>query len=192
MTFKPPGDNNVVLKKGVVVTNRAWNQPDNHSFQQWVKLVKDFIEDRRLEIDMYVCGKFLENPALTWDIDIILSHKNITYSKLPDIRDTMIYGMKLGFDKFNILIDISCYLPIDEHGKFWYSATDFLNHGTIQSTSLYCHDRIYQNGELIEYFENAEEVIPNLFMVTRETPGKKHIDRIRSGVVYKEPVKVTI
>lgn len=198
MTFKPPDCKNVYIKKGVVTSHRSWDRPNLYFFNAWIKYIKEYIKKHDIVIDVYVCGKFIENPELTWDIDIILSHKdlrNYDIIKLMKIRDLMNYGMQLGFDKFNILVDMACYLPFNNQGKFWYSVEDFKKNGRIHSSVLYTFDKIHQNGAIIQDFTTQPEtytrqLCDNLFIVTKISPSDKHINRIKNGIEYKKPQQI--
>tara|TARA_R110000824_G_scaffold169850_1_gene347023 strand:+ start:51 stop:650 length:600 start_codon:yes stop_codon:yes gene_type:complete len=198
MTYKPPDCKNVYIKKGRVTSHKRWDRPKQHLFNQWLTHIKRYIEKNNITIDVYVCGKFLENPELTWDIDVILTHKDISnfdIIKLLKIADLMNYGMQLGFDKFNILIDMACYLPLNEQGKFWYSVEDFQKNGKIRSNVLYTFDKIYQNGEIIQDFNTQPntsviQLGDNLFLVNKSSPSEKHISRIKDGIEYKKPQKI--
>jgi hypothetical protein len=157
-------------------------------------MIKKYISEHKININVYVCGKFIENPELTWDIDIILSHKDIrkfTLLELIKVRDLMIYGMQLGFDKFNLLIDMACYLPLDDKGTFWYSSEDYLKYGRIKSQVLYVFDKIYQDGEIIQNFSTqSEQICENMFLVSKVSPSEKHINRIKQGMMYKQPQRI--
>jgi len=198
MTFKPPECENIQFRKGVITTSKLWNQPDVNFFHIWISMIKRYIKDHQIIIDLYVCGKFLENPKLTWDIDIILSHKDIkkfNITQLKKIRDLMNYGMQLGFDKFNLLIDMACYIPFDEQGTFWYSAESYKKYGKIRSQILYTFDKIYQNNKTIQDFTtqpntSVTQICENLFLVTKTSPSEKHIKRINEGIMYCEPQKI--
>ena len=198
MTYKPPDCKNGYIKKGRVTSHKRWDRPKQHLFNQWLTHIKRYIEKNNITIDVYVCGKFLENPELTWDIDVILTHKDISnfdIIKLLKIADLMNYGMQLGFDKFNILIDMACYLPLNEQGKFWYSVEDFQKNGKIRSNVLYTFDKIYQNGEIIQDFNTQPntsviQLGDNLFLVNKLSPSEKHISRIKDGIEYKKPQKI--
>ena len=198
MTHKPPNSKNVYIRKGKVTSHKRWDRPDQYLFNQWLTHIKRYIERNNIDIDVYVCGKFLENPGLTWDIDVILTHKDISdfdIIKLLKIRDLMNYGMQLGFDKYNILIDMACYLPLNEHGKFWYSVEDFKKNGRIRSNVLYTFDKVYQNGEIIQDFTTQPDTSiiqlgTDLFLVSKLSPSEKHIGRINDGIEYKKPQKI--
>ena len=198
MTHKPPNSKNVYIRKGKVTSHKRWDRPDQYLFNQWLTHIKRYIERNNIDIDVYVCGKFLENPELTWDIDVILTHKNISdfdIIKLLKIRDLMNYGMQLGFDKYNILIDMACYLPLNEHGKFWYSVEDFKKYGRIRTNVLYTFDKVYQNGEIIQDFTTQPDTSviqlgTDLFLVSKLSPSEKHIGRINDGIEYKKPQKI--
>lgn len=198
MTFKPPNCKNVYLKKGPITTSNVWNKPTVEPFHVWIQMIKKYIAEHEITIDMYVCGKFLENRELTWDIDIILSHRDIKKFTLPEltkVRDLMIYGMQLGFDKFNLLIDMACYIPFDDQGTFWYSSEDYLKYGRIRSQVLYVFDKIYQNGEIIQDFNTQSDtsikrICEDMFLVSKVTPSEKHINRIKEGTMYKQPQRI--
>lgn len=198
MTYKPPDCKSIYIKKGKVTSHKRWDRPNQELFNQWLTYIKRYIEKNNITIDVFVCGKFLENPELTWDIDIILTHKDISnfdIIKLLKICDLMNYGMQLGFDKFNILIDMACYLPLNEQGKFWYSVEDFQKNGRIRSNVLYTFDKIYQNGVIIQDFNTQPDTSviqlgDNLFIVSKLSPSEKHISRIKDGIEYKKPQKI--
>jgi len=198
MTHKPPNSKNVYIRKGKVTSHRRWDRPNQKLFNKWLTHIKYYIERNSINIDVYVCGKFLENPELTWDIDVILTHKDIRefdLIKLFKIRDLMNYGMQLGFDKYNILIDMTCYLPLNERGKFWYSVEDFKKNGRIRSNVLYTFDKIYQNGKIIQDFTSQPDTSviqlgTDLFLVNKLSPSEKHIGRINDGIEYKKPQKI--
>jgi hypothetical protein len=102
--------------------------------------------------------------------------------------------MQLGFDKFKLLIDMSCYLPFS-NGEFWYSSEDFLKNGRIQSQILYVFDKVEQDNVIIQDFNtelhtNVKQICENLYMVTRLSPSEKHIERIKQGIIYKEPERI--
>tara|TARA_B110001452_G_C15093737_1_gene381507 strand:- start:178 stop:777 length:600 start_codon:yes stop_codon:yes gene_type:complete len=195
MTFKPPQCKNVYLSKGVISTYNAWDRPNQQLFNAWINHVKEFIKKHNITIDLYVCGKFLEDPESTWDIDVILTHKdirNFDILKLIKIRDLMNYGMQLGFDQFNLFIDMACYLPLNNQGKFWYSVEDFKKYGRIRSDILYTFDKVYQNGKIIQDFTTQHhtsitQLAENLFLVTKPSPSEKHINRIKQGIEYTKP-----
>jgi len=196
MTFKPYP--NTRLVKGVITTNNTWDRPDHGKFNEWIKVVSTYIRINEIPIEMYVCGKFIENPSQTWDIDVILTHPKIrtfTDTQLIKIRDFMIYGMQTGFDRFNMLIDMACYLPYDTNGNFWYSSEDYQKYGRIRTQVLYVFDKIYQDGVVIQDFNMKHEtmvkkVCESLFLVTKLSPSQKHIDRITNGSMYAQPQRI--
>jgi len=188
MTFKPDVIGGCDLKKGIVTTKRYWEQPINKKFDEWVILVKEYINTHRIEVNMYVCGKFLENPELTWDVDVILSYPGEIDYVL--IRNLMNYGMQLGFDKFDMLVDMAFYIPFDKEGTFWYSSEDYKKYGTIECKTLHTFDKTEYNGEIIHEFESCEQIMENLFVVSQTAPSEKHIKRIENGEMYMKPVLI--
>lgn len=200
MTHKPPNSKKVYLRKGPVTTTNTWDRPTTILFDKWIECMKNYIKHHKINMDMYVCGKFLENPSETWDIDIILTHSNIRYftlHELKKVRDIMIYGMQIGFDKFNLLIDMACYLPFNNNGNFWYSCDDFLKNGRIYSHVLYLFDRIEQDNKIIQDFNkekntHVNKICDDLFLVSKLSPSEKHIERIKHGNVYTEPKQILL
>ena len=104
----------------------------------------------------------------------------------------MNYGMQLGFDRFNMLVDMAFYLPFDQDGNFWYSADNYIRNGTIKSQVMYPFDKIIVNGEVIQdMFVEAEtcvEILDGLFITSKTSPSQKHIKRIRDGIYYRKPI----
>lgn len=188
MTFKPLSTGACKFRKGCVTTNTSWEQPTNAKFNDWVSLVKEYIEMRDIQVNMYVCGKFIENPKLTWDVDVILSHPSeMDYTK---IRDLMNYGMQLGFDKYNMFVDMAFYIPFGDDGVFWYSAEEYEKYGKIKTKTLYTFDKVEYDGKIIREFDACEEVTEGLFVVTKMSPSEKHINRLQNGVVYMKPILI--
>jgi hypothetical protein len=179
-------------RRGPVYTTKPWTQPTVEKFEQWLVRFKEYIRNHAIEIDVYLCGKFIEKIEDTWDIDIILSHRNLwsfSEREVLVIRDLMIYGMQLGHDEFGILVDMQCYLPNPVIGNgFWYSADDYLRHGQIETQKLDISIDEYFHGEKVSEYENAHKVAENLYLVTVECPSNKHVERIRNGQKYARPV----
>jgi hypothetical protein len=144
MTFKPGVVGKCDLKKGIVTTTHYWERPVTKKFDEWVILVREYINMHSIKVNMYVCGKYLENPNLTWDVDVVLSYPGEIDYVL--IRNLMNYGMQLGFDKFDMLVDMAFYIP------------------------------------------SCEQIMENLFLVTKSAPSEKHITRIENGEMYMKPV----
>ena len=196
MTFKPSLDQvRCNVRKGNVRASRWWDRPTRSKFSEWVTIVKEYIRTRNINVNMYVCGKFVEKIEDTWDVDVILSYpkaRSYTEEELVKIRDLMNYGMQLGFDRFNMLVDMAFYLPFDQEGNFWYSADNYIRNGTIKSQVMYPFDKIIVNGEVIQdMFVEAEtcvEILDGLFITSKTSPSKKHINRIRDGIYYRKPI----
>lgn len=198
MTFKPKLESVICdVRKGNVRASQWWERPTIDKFYKWVVIVKQYIHENNINVNMYVCGKFLENIEDTWDVDVILSHpkaRNYTKHELLKIRDLMNYGMQLGFDKFNMLMDMVFYLPFDKDGNFWYSVEEYIKNGKIKSECLYSFDKITINGtinqDLNESYDSCIEIVKGLFIVMKTSPSDKHIKRINEGIYYREPILI--
>lgn len=198
MTFKPKLESVICdVRKGNVRASQWWERPTIDKFYKWVVIVKQYIHENNINVNMYVCGKFLENIEDTWDVDVILSHpkaRNYTKHELLKIRDLMNYGMQLGFDKFNMLMDVVFYLPFDKDGNFWYSVEEYIKNGKIKSECLYSFDKITINGtinqDLNESYDSCIEIVKGLFIVMKTSPSDKHIKRINEGIYYREPILI--
>ena len=198
MTFKPNLESVICdVRKGNVRASQWWERPTMDKFYKWVVIVKQYIHKNNINVNMYVCGKFLEKIEDTWDVDVILSHpkaRNYTKHELLKIRDLMNYGMQLGFDKFNMLMDVVFYLPFDKDGNFWYSVEEYIKNGKIKSECLYSFDKITINGtikqDLNESYDSCIEIVEGLFIVMKTSPSDKHIKRINEGIYYREPILI--
>lgn len=153
MTFKPGVVGKCDLKKGIVTTTHYWERPVTKKFDEWVILVREYINMHSIKVNMYVCGKYLENPNLTWDVDVVLSYPGEIDYVL--IRNLMNYGMQLGFDKFDMLVDMAFYIPFDKEGTFWYSSEDYKN--TEQLNVRHCTHLIKLNT-MVKLFTNLNHV----------------------------------
>ena len=198
MTFKPKLESIICdVRKGNVRASQWWGRPTMDKFYKWVVIVKQYIHKNNINVNMYVCGKFVEKIEDTWDVDVILSHpkaRNYTKHELLKIRDLMNYGMQLGFDKFNMLMDVVFYLPFDKDGNFWYSVEEYIKNGKIKSECLYSFDKITINGtinqDLNESYDSCIEIVEGLFIVMKTSPSDKHIKRINEGIYYREPILI--
>jgi hypothetical protein len=189
-------------KKGPIMTHKPWSKPSFSLFYFWLLFFVHYIVVYDIDVEIYICGKFIENPKETWDIDIILTKKDIdkndmTY--LTKIKNLMIFGMQMGHDIFNILMDIQFYFPIDHQMKdtfddyFWFSPQNFKEHGQIKLTRLVVFDTVYKNDEIIwniHEYSNVCKLMDNLYQFDSLSPSTKHINRIHSGIFYKKPLKV--
>jgi hypothetical protein len=175
-----------------VETTTPWKQPTVDVFEKWLEKFKLYIHVHSIEIDVYVCGKFIEKIEDTWDIDVILSHRNLwSFDKeqILKIRDLMIYGMQMGHDEFSILVDLQCYLPNPDLWRgFWYSAEDYLRNGRIQAKKMLVFMDEYFNDEKINEYENVSELEENCYIITVDCPSDKHVQRIQNGEKYSRPV----
>lgn len=184
-------------KKGPVYTTRRWKRPTVEQFEKWLTCFKQYIHDNSIEINVYVCGNFISKIEDTWDIDIILSHRNLwsfTKNQNLAVRDLMIYGMQLGHDEFNILIDMQCYFPNPElDNDFWFSPDEYLRRGQkIHSKKMNVFKDVYYCGEkTYEYeTEKTEKIEEDLYIISFECPSDKLIERIKRGVKHVRPVMV--
>ena len=176
--------------KGPIKVYKAWERPHEVRFKAWCKDIEEYIIQNKIDIEIYVCGKYIEDKEKTWDIDIIATKKNDpTYSELMVIRDLMIYSMNLGHDQYNILIDMQYYYYNKLIDNFWYSSSMFKKNGVITSIILQVYKNVYKNGTLL-YDSNGEKLMDNLYKVEKESPSIKHIERISNGIYYKEPIRI--
>ena len=196
MTFKPRLDQTKCdVRKGKVHATRWWERPTREKFSEWVDIVKKYIRTHNINVNMYVCGKFVEKIEDTWDVDVILSYpkaRNYTEEELIKIRDLMNYGMQLGFDRFDMLIDMAFYLPFDEAGNFWYSVDNYIRNGIIQSQVMHSFDKIIVNGEVSHNLsmenDRCVEILKGLFITSKSSPSEKHIKRVNEGIYYRKPI----
>ncbi len=185
-----------ITVKGSVIAYNEHLRPTKRKIEKWVTLMKMFIDNYEIDVNMYGCGKAMTNPELTWDVDIILSHPNAhaySESDLFKIRDLMNFGMQVGYDQFQLLIDISFYLPFNEKGDFWYSADRYIKHGTMSFKQYSSYATVvYKGQELTNYHTNdgleIKEIVDGLFEIVSECPTTKDIDRIEKGILYPDPV----
>jgi len=176
--------------KGPIKTIKEWEKPNEVKFKAWCKDIKEYIIQKNIDIEIYVCGKYIEDKEKTWDIDIIATKKTEpTYSELIKIRDLMIHSMNLGHDKYNILIDMQYYYYNNSINHFWYSSSMFEKYGVITTIILEVYNKVYKNGILL-YDNNGEKLMENLYKVEMESPSIKHIERIKEGIYYKEPIRI--
>ena len=196
MTFKPRLDQTKCdVRKGKVHATRWWERPTREKFSEWVDIVKKYIRTHNINVNMYVCGKFVEKIEDTWDVDVILSYpkaRNYTEEELIKIRDLMNYGMQLGFDRFDMLIDMAFYLPFDEAGNFWYSVDNYIRNGIIRSQVMHSFDKIIVNGEVSQNLsmenDRCVEILKGLFITSKSSPSEKHIKRVNEGIYYRKPI----
>ena len=128
--------------KGPIKVYKAWERPHEVRFKAWCKDIEEYIIQNKIDIEIYVCGKYIEDKEKTWDIDIIATKKDDpTDSELIKIRDLMIYSMNLGHDKYNMLIDMQYYYYNEKINNFWYSSRMFKKYGLITSTILEVYNK---------------------------------------------------
>ena len=105
----------------------------------------------------------------------------------------MNFGMQIGYDQFQLLIDISFYLPFNEKGDFWYSADHYVKHGTVSFKQYSSYATVvYKGQELTNYHTDdsleIKEIVDGLFEIVTECPTTKDIDRIEKGILYSDPI----
>tara|TARA_Y100000590_G_scaffold360550_2_gene416881 strand:- start:899 stop:1486 length:588 start_codon:yes stop_codon:yes gene_type:complete len=194
MTLSPYGYNEVCQEfsyiKGPIKVYKPWERPQEVRFKAWCKDIEEYIIQNKIDIEIYVCGKYLEDKEKTWDIDIIATKKDDpTDSELIKIRDLMIYSMNLGHDKYKMLIDMQYYYYNEKINNFWYSSSMFKKYGLITSTILEVYNKVYKNNQLL-YNNNGEELMNDLYKVELKSPSEKHIKRLSKGIYYKEPIRI--
>lgn len=172
------------------------NPPKREDFLKWFKSIKKYIKDNDLDVQMYICGKFLQDRKKTMDVDIILYHpdaKKFNHEQLLKIRDLMINSVKIGYEN-DLLIDIQMYLPYDNDGNFWVKPIDYLKSGKIKTQTFSYYNKIYTNNILIhdlnDYCVDVKTVDENLYLITRMSPDDKEVEKIMKGIFYKDPVRL--
>ena len=180
------------IKKGRIRTKQKYKRPTRIKFEEWTKKVKKYIRDHDIHVNMYLCGNFLTDDTPTWDVDVILSHpKPHEGCDLLKIRDLMEYSMQMGFDDYQMCIDMQFYYPYNDKGEFWYSADDYLKHGCTITTKICPFNYIDSNGVILHLNgSNFMEIIPNLFTYDQKSPSDKDIKRIEDGIMYANPVQI--
>ena len=190
MTFKSSGVWS--YSRGIVKCNKPWFRPNKILFKKWLTDVKEYVKNNNVKINAYVCGRFLEDIKNTWDIDILITTKETNIENIDNVavRDLMLYMMKLGHEKYNILIDVFYYVYNEKINGFWYSPDQYKKHGVIETQMLLPFKTIYCNEVLWWKMNPCVKVIDNLYLTTISSPSKKHIERLENGVIYKKPYKI--
>lgn len=167
-------------RRGPVETTKQWQRPTWGKFLQWQK---DFFEIKgvkKYKVGMW--GNFLQDIP-TWDVDIAISGNPTNYKEIENI---LITGTKIGFEKYNMLIDLR-----------WLSVlgVEIAQDGVIRQKRvkklLMCRE-IWKNGKRIGYIPGATQIRKNLWQTHILIPGGKHISLIASGVKFKMPVLLPI
>jgi hypothetical protein len=180
-------------KRGPIYTDKPWKRPTQDMYNIWLTELNKY--STPVDTNMYVCGKFIENIEETWDIDIILSDPLLSENdtdKLLKIRDFMIYAMQIGHD-LDLFIDMKCYIPYKEDGTFWYSPDDYIENGNMNCKIMSVFTDTIVNNKTLRREQNiitSKELTTDLYLIEREVPSKKHIERIQNNINYYEPVFV--
>jgi len=166
-------------KKGPIEVTTPWERPTWDKFLKWQK---DFFKIDGVENYQVGIGGNFWNGVPTWDIDIAISG-NPNYKEVEDI---LITGTRLGFEKYNILVDLR-----------WLSklTMNIRKHGYIKPEKigrLAIYKEIWKNGKRIGYLPDAIQIRENLWYNRILIPGKKQTDRILLGQIHKDPVLLPV
>ena len=169
------------LKYGKIeVDNIVWLEPNVVSFFSWRD---DFFKIPNSEkFDVYLTGSFLDklldNVGTPNDIDIILAGNH----NIEDIENVIYQGTKIGIEKYGIFFDIHwddkvIYNPYtDEQTK---------------NDNIYLHgDKWIVDGEIKKQYKPVVKIADSLYKIKWGVSNKKHIDKMKSGYIYKEPLLI--
>ncbi len=169
------------IKYGKIdIDNENWNVPDVVSFFSWRD---DFFKIPNSEkFDVYLHGSFLykllDNVGNPYDIDIILTGNH----NIEDIENVIYQGIKIGIEKYGIFIDIRW-----DHKVIYdpYKAS-------VKDREFYAHgDKLIIDGKIITSYKSTIKVADSLYKITIDGKvSKKHIDKMKSGYIYKEPLLI--
>ena len=149
--------------------------PDVVSFFSWRD---DFFKIPNSEkFDVYLTGSFLDklldNVGTPTDIDIILAGNH----NIEDIENVIYQGTKIGLEKYGIFFDI----------RWDYKV--IYNPGIIRQSYLH-GDKWIVDGKIMKKYKSTVKVADSLYKIEWGHPNKKHIDKMKSGYIYKAPLLI--
>jgi len=177
---------NVFYVKGPIQTDVYWTRPDKERFNAWLSEFKKYIQERDIDIQVYLIGGFIDHPEDTWDIDIQLTHPKLfdfTLKQLKQLRDLMVHGMQIGHDRFKLLIDMQCILPRSKTDPRWHYS---LGESTVIQ-KLLVFTEVYQQGKRIYKVDYERKITDDLFLVQSNYPSKKHTMK---NIPFSKPIRL--
>jgi hypothetical protein len=98
-------NDSIFFQRGVVTTTNHWTRPSYqkvHDYLFYLYLNSTII----LDYDVYLMGGVLFDFNKTWDLDVCIVGGDYNDEK---IEKDLNYMMKIGFSKFNMLLDVTWY-----------------------------------------------------------------------------------
>lgn len=179
--------------KGIFI----WGPPPREKFLSWLSQLKMYIDTRKISVEVYLVGTYLETPWDAHDVDVILTHPEYDEAdhkyKLK-IRDVIIYGIQTGLS-MNMYIDMDFYIPFKKDGTFWYSSKEFQETGnridarmlTITDNPVIVSDEDDEHQCSEHDSDTCKRLDEHLFEITSKEPSDKHIEKIKNGILYEDP-----
>jgi len=166
------------IKYPLIVT-RPWDRPNKKKFKLWKK---DFLSLKGIEnYEVWLNGKFLNDHKNTWDVDIALTGGD--KSNILELEEIMITGMRLGFERYNMLFDI-------QHHSKLISANRQLAGERYIDDMIIVSNIIIKNGKIINYWDEAKQISKYLWSVSRIRPNQKCLKNMLLGHKFADPVKL--
>jgi hypothetical protein len=171
--------------------------PDVVSFFSWRD---DFFKIPNSEkFDVYLHGSFLhkllDNVGTPNDIDIILTGNH----NIEDIENVIYQGIKIGIEKYGILIDIRWDDKINYLSPGLASICGFDTSKSLENSStsvnnyeFYVHgDKLIIDGKNWRGYKSTIKLADSLYKVTYlGEVSEKHTAKAKSGYIYKEPLLI--
>ncbi len=186
--------------KGSARTSKPPQLPNSNLLNHWKK---DIFSIEGIEnYNFWLCGGARENRK-TFDIDIIVTGEITTYK---DLERILVSATQLGFLNRQ-LIDINwnnslCkYIQKGTCNFQSICCENYYNHKTCDESSCFktrivesitISDRIIKNGKTYITKCPVEKIGKSLWKRKCQWPSKKHIKKLKSGILYKNsPVLIT-
>ena len=126
-------------------------------------------------------GGFLKNPKDTWDIDIALTGGD--ESNILELEKIMVTGTRIGFEKYNMLFDIS------HHSKLISVNSQLAGERYIDDTIIISNIAI-KNGQILYHWQDAKQISRYLWSRSRIRPSQKCYNRMLRGYKFADPIKL--
>ena len=91
----------------------------------------------------------------------------------------------------SVVMGISNNIYEKEDGTFWYSPDDYIENGIMNCKMVSVFTDTIVNNKTLRHEQNiitSKELATDLYLIEREVPSKKHIERIQNNINYYEPV----
>jgi len=162
-----------------IIVTKPWDRPNKKKFKLWKK---DFLSLKGIgNYEVWLAGRFLKNPKDTWDIDIALTGGDD--SNILELEEIMITGMRIGFEKYNMLFDIG------HHSKLTSINDQLAGEPYIDDTIIVSNIAI-KNGEILYHWKNARQISKYLWSENRIRPNKKCYEKMLNGYKFADPVRL--